>query len=340
MSKRIYLTSALALASFSACAQSSVTVGGTADASVRTFDSGGVSVKKVGSGGYGASQLYFKGSENLGGGYSANFHIETDVNMDTGAPPSPFWSRQSWVGIKGGMGEVRLGRDYTPGFNLAGGLDPFSHNGIAYRGNLGNYAMGTNAQTGIRAANSVSYATPNTLGGFQSKVMVAPSEGVGGGKFLAGRIGYSDETVTIAFSSSRTDVGPAGTTIATGKLKQNYVAGTWTIGQLKLFGQFLHSRHDVGAGLTQTNVLVGFHYNIGFGTIRGAYEKVGKDLHANQIAVGYIHDLSKRTALYATAARIKNESGNAAFALRDAPATAVGLRQTSTGAEAGIRHLF
>ncbi len=61
---------------------------------------------------------------------------------------------------------------------------------------------------------------------------------------------------------------------------------------------------------------------------------------ANQIAVGYVYNLSKRTALYGTASRIKNK-GAADFRVgntSNAPGSAAG--GTSSGVEAGLRHSF
>jgi predicted porin len=58
---------------------------------------------------------------------------------------------------------------------------------------------------------------------------------------------------------------------------------------------------------------------------------------ANQIAVGYIYNLSKRTALYTTASRITNK-GTQAFAIPGGPALTAGGK--SQAVEAGLRHSF
>jgi len=56
-----------------------------------------------------------------------------------------------------------------------------------------------------------------------------------------------------------------------------------------------------------------------------------------QAAVRYVHNLSKRTALYATYSPIKN-SGAAAYVVGTPPAPAVG--RSSRGYELGLRHFF
>jgi predicted porin len=58
---------------------------------------------------------------------------------------------------------------------------------------------------------------------------------------------------------------------------------------------------------------------------------------ANKFALGYVHNLSKRTALYATLARVKNRDG-APITLGGATAGVGNF--SSTGYDLGIRHSF
>ena len=62
---------------------------------------------------------------------------------------------------------------------------------------------------------------------------------------------------------------------------------------------------------------------------------------ANQIALGYVYNLSKRTALYATGSRIDNKGGQA-FSTATGSSSPGGPTAggKSTGLEGGIRHLF
>jgi predicted porin len=53
--------------------------------------------------------------------------------------------------------------------------------------------------------------------------------------------------------------------------------------------------------------------------------------------VGYVHDLSKRTALYGTYAHITNK-GQANYVVSGGTAPAAG--RASSGLEAGVRHVF
>jgi predicted porin len=60
------------------------------------------------------------------------------------------------------------------------------------------------------------------------------------------------------------------------------------------------------------------------------------DPRARQIALGYVHNLSKRTALYATYAHVSNKNG-AAQSLNGS-VTAAG--DNSNGYDFGIKHSF
>ena len=59
---------------------------------------------------------------------------------------------------------------------------------------------------------------------------------------------------------------------------------------------------------------------------------------ADKYSIGYIHNLSKRTAVYTTASYIRNKNGANFSLVGGAPGLAAGGK--STGAEVGIRHAF
>ena len=59
------------------------------------------------------SRLVFKGSEDLGNGMSAGFKMEDRINMNTGDAATDD-GRENYVFLKGGFGNVQLGRIYGP----------------------------------------------------------------------------------------------------------------------------------------------------------------------------------------------------------------------------------
>ena len=88
--------------------------------------------------------------------------------------------------------------------------------------------------------------------------------------------------------------------------------------------------------------LLGGLIPLGAGEVRVAYStykakigsaSVGK---SNKFALGYVHNLSKRTALYGTYARVSNKDG-ASFALNGSSTAA---NNSSNGYDFGVRHSF
>jgi len=118
--KKSLVALAVLAASGAAMAQSTVTLYGVADIWFGTVKSeaGGNSLTqtKLDSGGVFGSRWGMKGSEDLGGGLKANFDFQAGISLDSGAGTSTSataFSRQSWVGLSGGFGALRLGRTTT-----------------------------------------------------------------------------------------------------------------------------------------------------------------------------------------------------------------------------------
>ncbi len=128
-------------------AQSSVTLFGVVDAAYAVGNGSLTDKTQLRNSGYNSSRLGFRGTEDLGGGMKASFWLEAGVNNDdgTGSASSALnqaqtaanvgtqgltFNRRSTVSLEGKMGEVRLGRDYTPQFWSETAFDPFGTNGV------------------------------------------------------------------------------------------------------------------------------------------------------------------------------------------------------------------
>lgn len=126
MKKSLIAVAALAAVG-AASAQSSVTLYGLVDTgySVNQVKTqiAGVTTKErttgLHSGGLSGSRWGLKGQEDLGNGLSAVFNVEAGFNSTNGAFAGGF-NRRSVVGLKGGFGQVLLGRDYTPMDSIGG----------------------------------------------------------------------------------------------------------------------------------------------------------------------------------------------------------------------------
>lgn len=357
MKKHTFALAAACTFGCTAATAQGVTVGGIADAALRSVSNEGRgSVSSLISGGNSTSRLIIRGSEDLGGGLSASFHLEHGILLDTGSPASStlFWDRRSTLSLASRtLGEIRAGRDFVPSYSNWGRFDPFSYVGVASSSNFVSAtpagpirtAFSTNPNTTVRSSNAVQILLPRGLGGLEGGAMFAPDEGGtaanGQHKVLGVRLGWAAGPVVVsaARTTSRNNL------TAPDKLEDSVIGGSYDLGAVRLSAAW---RQFKQAGAKQTNLLLGAIVPVGKGEIKVSWNRV--DLagtvgttavganDASQIGVGYVHHLSKRSALYATAARIGNK-GAAAYAV---PGGAAGLAGggSSTGFEAGLRHTF
>ncbi len=140
-----------------------------------------------------SSRFGFRGSESLGGGMNAIFQLEAGFASDTGANGvsggvSQIFSRESWVGLNGGFGEVKLGYGLTAYDDVLGwahhqGANSWENRNNGVSGGAGfakqdlftNYVNNAGCRSSAfdaRYGNSVSYATPN-IAGFQARTHYA-----------------------------------------------------------------------------------------------------------------------------------------------------------------------
>jgi len=324
-----------------ASAQSTVTLFGIVDLNARNVKNGdNEALNTLSQDGNASSRLGVRGVEDLGGGLSAGFWLEGALNPDTGTPGGFMFQRRSTVSLLGGWGELRLGRDYTPSFWNTTIFDPFGTNGVGSFLNIGNNVLGTNATTYVRANNTIGYFLPSNLGGLYGQVQVSAQEqaAVNGNKQFSGRIGYAAGPFNIAVSHGSTDTLQGAAEV---KYKHSNIAGSWNFGFMNLMAQY-----DMGdAGdREQKTYLIGTVVPLGQGEFKFSYAKADQSgggfdaADADQIAVGYVYNLSKRTAMYGHLSRIKNKSPLAAFAISGGAGSAA--NDTSRGVEVGVRHSF
>ena len=353
MKRHILCLAALAAAS-AASAQSSVTLFGIVDATLaygNATGTGSASRWQLTNSGYNTSRIGFRGTEDLGGGLSASFWLEAGMSNDNGAGIATntnnqstgaaggqglTFNRRSTVSLAGAWGELRLGRDYTPAIWNVLNFDPFGAlgAGAAQPYNAGGALLGP---TFVRASNSIGYFLPSNLGGFYGQAMYYMGENASNagstkddGKGYGARLGYAAGPFDVAAAFGRTR-------LAAGDVRQANIAAQWQIGRARLLAEI--SRDKNGA-VQARGWVVGGVYAIGSGDVRASYSRYGTDAagspRADKLALGYVHNLSKRTAVYTTIARLKN-SGGSAQALNGAVSDANGR---STGFDLGVRHSF
>jgi len=338
-----------------ASAQSSVTLSGTVDANVQYVKNGDVKTKTLGTSGLNSSQLVFSGREDLGSGLYAGFQLNSGIGNDNGTAGSnpgttnsKFWNRRSTVSLGGSFGEVRLGRDYTPTFNAYSDFDPFGTNGLGDMEHAFNFAngldAGTAAATEARADNAVQYFLPDNIGGVYGNVMVAAAENTANNRYEGGRIGYKAGPINANIGYGQTHLFDKDH-----KLKELSTAVSYDFGVVKIDGIYLRQKADQNAIGTDVDNLMnvwqlGAVVPIGVGEIHASYtQSKGKDdledQGAKMAAIGYVYNLSKRTALYGTYSYLKNDSLGA-FSVGGAVDPTQPLGFKSQGAQVGLRHFF
>ena len=304
-----------ALAATTCFAQSSVEIWGVVDAGIQNAKQNGMSKTQMTTSGLSSSQLGFRGVEDLGGGMKAGFWLEGALQNDAGTPNGLQFGRRSTLDLSGSFGAIRLGRDYTPTFWSHTVFDPFGTLGSGAGSNItlsaGNSTNGAlnnaNATTAARTSNGVSYLygiAPNgqshALGsqGVYAQVTHAFGEQLSSAaaqtnQYQGARVGYADGPLNVALAAGNTVTG------ANTKDKVTNIAGSYDLGVAQLMA--FNVQTTIGAtNVKYTATQIGAKIPLGSGYIPVSYA-TGKnnadDKKGSQFAVGYVHNLSKRTAL-------------------------------------------
>ncbi|MDE2607101.1 MAG: porin [Burkholderiales bacterium] len=342
MKKSLIALAALAFVG-AASAQSSVTLFGIVDVGVSHYSvSGGQSLNTMSANGYNSDRIGVRGTEDLGGGMSASFWLEGAMSPQDGTKSGLSFTRRSTVSLAGNWGELRLGRDYTPSFWNLTIFDPFGTNGVGT-----NIAMAAKAAmkdpTFVRSNNAVGYFLPPNLGGFYGQVQYAfsgtPANSTGEYKGL--RVGYQAGPANVALSWGNTSAQTKSA--ATPEINALNIGGSWDFGVAQLLAQYDDSKYDNGVTTPHLKTyLIGGLVPVGAGQIRIDYSTVkmtstgGAEPESSQWALGYVHNLSKRTALYATYAHLSNKNG---ASLSYGGLTGI-ANAGGNGYDIGIRHSF
>ena len=371
--KKSLIALAVLAASGAAMAQSSVTLYGVVDTGL-TYSKGEESVYGMTHvGGNVNSRLGFRGVEDLGNGLKATFNLESGFSADDGTnymgQDGLAFTRTSTVGLAGNFGEVRLGRMLTSSYLAVSRYDAFGDTGI------GASLAWNIPQTGYapRTENAISYTSPNFSGfkigaeyGFGEKKDARDSRYIGVGAT------YDNGPLSLGLGFDRiNNVGyaaavPAGTNPVTTAVAEKLgddltswqLGGSYNFGVAKLLSFYKHTNEkNVATGNKDKFKTFGLGVTAPVGAageVKVAYNNyrlspnAGKTQKADQLSLGYVHNLSKRTALYGTYAYMKNSNKtiggqkvNLGLGLNGAMAGA-GLKdgEKQHGLQLGVRHAF
>lgn len=288
-------------------AQSSVTVYGLLDLSIgSTKAPGGISQTGVDSGKLTTSYFGFRSSEDLGGGVSAVFKIEQFLRADTGDAGrfggDALWARNAYVGLSSqDYGTLTLGRNTTPLFVATLAFNAFGDS-FGYSPSIRHYFT-SGTVTGDSGWNdSVLYSSPN-LGGFRFGLAAAAKEGAGNGGNWSVDLGYAGGPLAAALVVQ--DVKKDGA-VPLADTRTWQLGGSYDFGAAKAFLQ-LGEVDNRTTGMNWRVAGVGARVPVGAGAVLAQWGRLAPETGAdrNTLSLGYSHNLSKRTELYAVGMRDK-----------------------------------
>jgi len=308
----------------------------------------------------GASNIGFRGEEKLGGGMSAWYQCESDLRFLSGSTRTSgsICDRNSAIGLKGGFGNFYIGTWDSP-IKRASGVTRITEE----TGWTGSQHMTLSSDEGPsgfseRYTQSFNYDTPN-MGGFTASAQVTTTNAAFNqldsaavkGRAMGLGAQFATGPLAIVAALDRRDENRSELGGPDGK-DQAWLAGVrYRIGPVTLGFTYTDLSVEDGAGLeaTRTAWNLAGEWQIGAGAIRVGYANADSievngtelaDTGATQMQIGYWHNLSKRTKVYAAYVKLDNDD-NAAYNL-----TGLTTGDIATGGESasvlafGIFHTF
>lgn len=258
------------------------------------------------------SRIGVKGSTALDNGMEATYGLEYGINLDRdGSSGGSLSARNTFVGLKGGFGEVRVGRHDTPAKLATAGLDNFA-DGYA---DMANVVVADN----LRVDNAVAYI--NKFG--PVGVAVAHSTAVNLNAGILGTVGGgNDNPGTLGLLDSAGSTAKNGIADAN-DMMVNYSNGPWYAGLGHTAVQGVLKNTNLGLGwkaeaghnvnlVVEKTDLAGTSDDLKTAYIAGGYKIGNVKLKAGygenkvsnvsgkhkQTTLGVDYDLSKKTTAY------------------------------------------
>jgi len=247
------------------------------------------------------SSIGFKGEEKLGGGLSAWFQCESTADI-RGQSPEGFCSRNSALGLKGGFGNVFIGRWDTPfkrtisPTNVAGNDTGVWGTAFLLTGGSTSTLDGSARATfKRRQANMINYDSPD-FGGFQVMAGYSSINGATGtttsvtnakSRVMSLGAQYSAGPLYVsgAYEKHR-DFGGAGAPAATGGTTSDsgwHIGAAYTWGPVRFGGQYTRQKLEVTS--TTESKVSAWHAGVDWTIVgphglRAAYTQAG-DIKGN-----------------------------------------------------------
>ncbi|MCR4471841.1 MULTISPECIES: porin [unclassified Burkholderia] len=344
---------ALACAGHAAHAQSTLVMYGIVDAALQygRFDSTIGATASAASGNLQASRFGLLGKEDLGGGYRANFRLETGFNTYTGVGGGTTeFNRGASVGLSGPFGSVDAGYLYLPIYwvFLASDVGTYGLANPAAIMSLEHTTTLGSSGTGGFYRNAIRYRTPDTLGAWSSEIGYSFGAQDPVGQTLSGRniganVQYAKNGLLVGYGFNRYQYYASASAPDASSQLTHVLTAAYDFGRVVVGGNYVHSKRTDGTGWFASAALLNARMRIGLGDVNVGVSRRIENGDARAIAcdVGYVYYLSKRTQLYGFATTIlNNRHSTQGFALLSSTAAKVTPGFDPWAVTAGVRTSF
>ncbi|OBR54813.1 hypothetical protein A6456_35890 [Paraburkholderia tropica] len=312
------------------CARADVTLYGNLDVSVDNFRTWGApsgNVKPTTAMTSNISDIGMRGSEDLGGGLKAVFQINgiVDVNNGNGS----LVDGDSYVGLSSNTwGQLTLGRGHTPLMRSTVLLDPFGdgwYGGVAAYDNIIGSSQGLAGGGGfpwdIVQSNAIQYQTPTVYGaagwlyvGFSNNTSAKTIS------VISAAVNYLSNGLYLSYAFEQHNdwlLGPGVgfATPATSSVDTDHRIGIgYRFGpnQISAIVERVSFEQNHDESLNHWSALLGYMRFVGPHVFRASYIKAWGESGrpssgAQQFAIGYGYNLSKRTQIFTAVSYLDNQ---------------------------------
>ncbi len=312
------------------------------------------------------SRIGFKGSEDLGGGLSAIWQIESQLSSSNANAAGDIANRNTFVGLKSAsMGTLLMGRHDTPYKLGTVKLDPFADTAGDYNAIIGRSSTASaSGLFDLRADETVAYISP-TFSGFHAAVAYVQVKNVEAAATddvsALSMVGIYDNGplfASLAYEKHSGGVYGSSTvdTISAWKAGLGYSFGNAKIGAVyeNINGGDTNGATVGGEANDRSAYYLSGQYNMGAIALKAAYGRAGdsngsavagvdNDDGAKFYALGADYSLSKRTTVYGVYTKLKQNDTTATaigggYDLTPYASTAIG--NDPSVFSVGVKHTF
>jgi len=318
MNKKLIAAAVVAGLAAPMAAQADVNVYGIAALELTNTDNNGTKTTTLNDD-RGQTRFGIRWSEDLGGGMTALGEFEFAPSSiaapkgtnAAGSATGPY-ARQTWLGLKGGFGEIQAGTILQP-YKYSGGVkyDAFAASNAEARKNDGGMTGMSGFGHGGYMASALAYK--NKIGAASIWLAYSPSEVSDTGDKYPGSKGDLEASVVVGFAGGEAGVAYAKDSHAVGTtgpegVKNTKIFGKYSFGNNTVLAQYEDSK---AGGASTKYIYLGYQLkmpSMNKLVIQLGQAKPDSNNKTKYLAAGVIHDFSKKTSIFAAYRTSKNDT--------------------------------